>query len=139
MLPSFLVISLASFALFISVPQPRYACIGSNIRSPAFSFLIACSSLSSVMDTDFSLSSMMDILVQSAPADSSLGFTVSASPSSAVWYMTFTGFPCSMSVSNPCPFDSIAAIFNIKVDFPSPGSPCIIVSFPYGIYGYQSH
>jgi len=36
------------------------------------------------MESDFSLSSMTAIFSQSAPANSSLGFTVSASPSSAV-------------------------------------------------------
>jgi len=30
------------------------------------------------------------------------------------------------------------AIFIIKVDFASPGSPCNKVSFPYGIYGYHT-
>ena len=30
------------------------------------------------------------------------------------------------------------AIFIIKVDFPSPESPCNKVSFPYGIYGYHA-
>jgi len=36
------------------------------------------------------------------------------------------------------PFDTDAIKFIISVDFPHPGSPCIKVIFPNGMYGYHS-
>ena len=128
--PNFFVISLASFARFISMPPPKYACIGSKIKSLAPVLTIACSNRSSTIDSDLSLSSITIILSQSAPASSSLGFTVSARPSSAVWYITLTGPVTFIFSSSASPFDSFAARFNTIVVFPSPGSPWIIVSFP---------
>ena len=37
------------------------------------------------------------------------------------------------------PLVMIAARDSTNVLFPSPGSPLIIVTFPFGIYGYHSH
>ena len=44
-----------------------------------------------------------------------------------------------ISGSSLSPLESLAAILSTNVDFPSPGSPCTIVIFPYAMNGYQSH
>ena len=54
--------------------------------------------------------------------------------------MIVIGSVSSSSVNGSgSPFESRAAIDNINLLFPSPGSPCNRVTLPNGIYGYHSH
>ena len=67
------------------------------------------------------------------------GTTVSSASSSALRYITLIGScdtPVNGSVS---PRVRRAARLRANVLLPSPESPCISVTFPNGIYGYQSH
>ena len=138
-LDSFDSVSRIFTALVIFPLCPINACIGSSTTIFAPIWLIAFFMRSS-SSVNSPLSSFINAtLLQSAPACSSLGFIVSPFPSSEHWYITISGFFIFWPSGKYPPFVNIAAIWIINVDFPSPGSPCNIVIFPQGIYGYHIH
>ena len=74
-----------SFALFMSVFSPMYACMGSRIISRAPFCVIAFSMRSSERVSSRLASSITSTRSRSASASIKRGLTVSPSPSSAVW------------------------------------------------------
>ena len=128
-----------SFARFMSVFSPMYACMGSRIISRAPFCVIAFSMRSSERVSSRLASSITSTRSRSASASIKRGLTVIAQPvlGGLVNHLEWRQGP-SFPGSVP-PVVQAAARRRAKVVLPSPGLPCTMVTFPKGIYGSHSH
>ena len=84
-----------------------------------------------------------ECLASGMPKTTWLAFCISALEGMNAWSGSNTrSFAWKLRIVFPSgrspPLVRADALFIIKVDFPSPESPCNKVSFPYGIYGYHA-